>query len=111
MELWTRLILPLMNVVLLLVGLPLAVLGSARGGKLLPLGAALILGALYVLSAELGAHVGRGGDLLDLLESFRGGDWLTAMGGPLRLAVDLALGIPHIFFLVIGVILYRRVDR
>jgi lipopolysaccharide export LptBFGC system permease protein LptF len=110
-ELWSRLILPLMNVILLLIGLPLAVLGSARGGRLLPLGAALILGALYVLGAELGAHVGRGGDLLDLLESFRGGDWLTAMGGPLRLAVDLSMGVPHLVFLAVGIFLYRRADR
>jgi lipopolysaccharide export LptBFGC system permease protein LptF len=110
-ELWGRLALPLLNVVLLLVGLPLAVLGSARGGRLLPLGAALILGAIYVLTVELGGHVGRGGDLLDLLESFRGGDWLAAMGGPLRLAVDLALGLPHLVFLAVGIVLYRRVDR
>ncbi len=110
-ELWGRLSPPLVNLILLLVGLPLAVIGSARGGRLLPLGMALLLGTVYVLFAELGAHLGRGGDLLDHLERFRGGDWLTAMGGPLRMAVDLAAGLPHLIFLVPGIVLYWRMDR
>jgi lipopolysaccharide export LptBFGC system permease protein LptF len=110
-ELWQRLSLPVVNVILLLVGLPLAVIGSARGGRLLPLGMALVLGALYVLAGELGAQVARGGDLLDLLERSRGGDWLTAMGGPLRMAVDCAAGLPHLLFAIAGVVLYWRVDR
>ncbi len=110
-ELWGRLSLPLVNVILLLVGLPLAVLGSARGGRLLPLGMALLLGTFYVLFAELGAYLGRGGDLLDYLERFRGGDWLVAMGGPLRMAVDLAVGLPHLLFLGLGIVLYWRMDR
>jgi lipopolysaccharide export system permease protein len=110
-ELWQRLSLPAVNVIMLLVGLPLAVLGSARGGRLLPLGMALVLGALYVLAGELGAQLARGGDLLDFLERSRGGDWLAAMGGPLRLAVDLAAGLPHLIFLIAGAILYWRVDR
>jgi lipopolysaccharide export LptBFGC system permease protein LptF len=110
-ELWQRLGLPLTNVVLLLIGLPLAVLGSARGGRLLPLGMALVLGALYMLAAELGAHLARGSELLDHLESARGGDWLKAMGGPLRLAVDAAMGLPHLIFLAAGSVLYWRVER
>jgi lipopolysaccharide export LptBFGC system permease protein LptF len=110
-EIWQRLSLPASNVILLLIGLPLAVLGSARGGRLLPLGMALMLGAVYVLFGELGAMVARGGDLLDFLESQGGGDWLAVMGGPLRLAVDLAAGLPHLLFLILGAVLYWRVDR
>ncbi len=110
-EIWQRLSLPAMNLILMLIGLPLAVLGTSRGGRLLPLGMALVLGALYVLAGELGAHVARGGDLLDLLEGMRGGDWLTAMGGPLRLAVDVAAALPHMVFLAVGIVLYWRVDR
>lgn len=110
-EIWQRLSLPALNLILMLVGLPLAILGSSRGGRLLPLGMALVLGALYVLAGELGAHLARGGSLLDLLEGLRGGDWLAAMGGPLRLAVDFAAGLPHLVFLIAGLILYWRVER
>jgi hypothetical protein len=95
----------------MLVGLPLAVAGSARGGRILPLVMALMLGALYMLFGELGAQAARGGELLNLLERFKGGDWLTAMGGPLRMAVDLAMGLPHLVFLTTGIVLYWRVDR
>ena len=110
-ELWKRLGLPVLNVILLLVGLPLAVIGGAKGGRLLPLGMALMLGVAYVLLAELGGDVGAGGQTLDFLERFRGQDWLTAMGGSLRAAVDLAAGLPHLVFLVIGGVLYWRMDR
>jgi lipopolysaccharide export LptBFGC system permease protein LptF len=110
-EIWKRLAPPLTNVVLLLIGLPLAVMGGARGGKLLPLGMALVLGMLYILSAELGAQVACGGGLLNLLERFEGGNWLRAMGGPLRLAVDAAMGLPHLLFLGLGATLYRKMDR
>lgn len=110
-ELWRRATLPLMNVVLLLMGLPLAAAGGARGGRLLPLGTALVLGALYILAAQLGKEVAGGAGLLRLLETFEGGDWLTAMGGPLRMAVDLAMGLPHAAFLAVGGWIYWKMDR
>jgi hypothetical protein len=111
LEIWQRLAPPLANLILMLVGLPLAVAGSARGGRLLPLVLALMLGALYLLAGELGAQAARGGELLGLLERFKGGDWLAAMGGPLRMAVDLAMGLPHLAFLAAGAALYWRVER
>jgi lipopolysaccharide export LptBFGC system permease protein LptF len=110
-ELWQRLSLPLLNLILLLVGLPLAVMGSARGGRLLPLGLALVLGAVYVLIGELGAHVARGAMLFDYLRRFAGSPWMSAVGGPMRLSVDLAVGLPHLVFLIVGVTLYWRMDR
>jgi lipopolysaccharide export LptBFGC system permease protein LptF len=110
-ELWQRLVPPLANLILMLVGLPLAVAGSARGGRIMPLVMALMLGALYVLAGEVGAQAARSGELLNFLERFRGGDWLAAMGGPIRLAVDLAMGLPHLVFLAVGTLLYWRVDR
>jgi lipopolysaccharide export LptBFGC system permease protein LptF len=109
-ELWRRLCLPLLNVVMLLIGLPLAVKGSSRGGRLLPLGMALVLGALYVLAVEMGAHVASGGDLLGLLRPAGDTALVVALGGPLRLSIDLAMTIPHVLFLAAGTMLYWKVD-
>ncbi|HOX06434.1 MAG TPA: LptF/LptG family permease [Planctomycetota bacterium] len=110
-ELWRRWGLPLINLTLLLLGLPLAVAGGARGGKLLPLGMALILGAVYVLSLELGAEVARSSALFDLLARHEGARWLVAAGGASRMAVDLAMAAPMLLFLAAGAVLYWRMDR
>jgi lipopolysaccharide export LptBFGC system permease protein LptF len=110
-ELWRRWTLPLVNFTLLLLGLPLAVLGGSRGGKLLPLGMALMLGAVYILSLELGAQMARDAMLLDLLARFEGARWLIAAGGPARMAVDLAMVLPCLVFLATGAVLYWRMDR
>jgi hypothetical protein len=110
-ELWRRWGLPLVDLTLLLLGLPLAVVGGSRGGKLLPLGMALVLGALYVLAGELGAELARSAALFDLLARFEGSFWLTAGGGPARMAVDLAMAAPYLAFLVLGLALYWRMDR
>jgi hypothetical protein len=48
---------------------------------------------------------------LDTLVGLADGDWLAAMGGPLRMAVDTAAGLPHLAFLVAGLALYWRIDR
>lgn len=110
-EIWRRLDPPLFNLILLLIGLPLAVAGGARGGKLLPLGAALVLGLAYIILLELCADAARSGALLELLERFEGRRWLKALGGPARLAVDLAVALPHLAALTAGAWLYRRMDR
>jgi len=110
-ELWRRWGLPLVNLTLLLLGLPLAVLGGSRGGKLLPLGMALVLGACYVLAGELGAELARRAALLDLLTRFEGSGFLAAAGGAARLAVDLAMAAPYLVFLALGLVLYCRMDR
>ena len=110
-ELWRRLLLPLVDLTLLLLGLPLAVIGGSRGGKLLPLGMALVLGAVYVLVGEHGAEIGRSSALLDFLGRYEGSAWQKAAGGATRMAVDLALGVPHFAFLALGAVLYWRMDR
>jgi lipopolysaccharide export LptBFGC system permease protein LptF len=110
-EIWRRTSLPLMNVILLLVGLPLAVLGSNRGGRLLPLGLALVLGAFYILVTEIGSQAASGRQLLRPLQLL-GGEWLVAAaGGPGRLSVDLPMALPHLIFLLLGLYLYWRSDR
>ena len=72
---------------------------------------ALVLGALYILAALLAKEIAGSAGLFKLLETFAGGDWLRAMGGPLRMAVDLAMGLPHVVFLAIGAALYWKMDR
>ncbi len=110
-EIWRRWSLPLIDFTLLLLGLPLAVVGGSRGGKLLPLGMALMLGVVFILSVELGAELARSNALYDLLVRFGEARWLAAAGGPSRLAVDLAMAAPCVVFLAVGAVLYRRMDR
>jgi len=110
-ELWQRWGLPVLNLTLLLLGLPLAVVGGSRGGKLLPLGMALMLGACCVLAGEFGSELARRATLLDLLARFEGSGLLAAAGGASRLSVDLAMALPHLVFLALGLVLYWRMDR
>lgn len=110
-ELWRRWSLPIFGLAMMLVGLPLAVIGGARGGKLLPLGMALVSGALCVMLREFGAQMARSAALFDMLSNYEDSRWMVVLGGPSRLTVDVAMATPLVLFIAVGLFMYWRMDR